>query len=529
MFACEQAGIAPDFLCLSKGLTGGYLPLSVVLTSDAVYDAFYDEYSSSTAFLHSHSYTGNPLACAAALATLDIFARGSRDRAQPRARARTWVPARGELARSPHVAEIRQTRHDPRHRAGAERRSRRAPTTGASGAACASTGTGSSTGAAAADRQRRLLHAAVRHRAGADRRAGRAPHATGSGSQRAPDPRALSPRRWPQGGEAALPDAGGDARHARAAARAGDPLTVFDGRGSEITPRSPRSPAATVRVASCCEHVAGRPESPLAITLVQGVARGERMDWIVQKATELGVSAIAPVLAARSVVRLDAGQAGAQARALAGDRRRRLRAIGPQRAAGTATAGAAARMARATDRGRFAPRPRCGRGRRACRDACADRRRGAADRPRGRLRRRRNRRPRAAPAFGRHGSVRACFAPRRPAIAALAVLQSRWGDLAAPRAPERYGPEPGSQGSSGSEPICPARIMSVPGSRGRPWTSRAGFAGTVGNTPLIRLDSFSRDTGCEILGKAEFMNPGGSVKDRAALGILDRRRARADG
>jgi adenosylmethionine-8-amino-7-oxononanoate aminotransferase len=89
MFACEQApaqndsissrgpekdGIAPDFLCLSKGITGGYLPLSVVMTRDEIYQAFYgDEMTSG--FLHSHSYTGNPLACRAALATLDIFAR----------------------------------------------------------------------------------------------------------------------------------------------------------------------------------------------------------------------------------------------------------------------------------------------------------------------------------------------------------------------------------------------------------------------------------------------------------------------
>jgi adenosylmethionine-8-amino-7-oxononanoate aminotransferase len=87
MFACEQApflpnstsfrgsnGITPDFLCLSKGITGGYLPLSVVMTRDEVYQAFYvDEVT--MGFLHSHSYTGNPLACRAALATLDIFTR----------------------------------------------------------------------------------------------------------------------------------------------------------------------------------------------------------------------------------------------------------------------------------------------------------------------------------------------------------------------------------------------------------------------------------------------------------------------
>lgn len=71
-FAHEQAGIRPDFLCLSKGITGGYLPLSVVLTTDAVYRAFYDD-DVTRGFLHSHSYTGNPLACRAALATLDLF------------------------------------------------------------------------------------------------------------------------------------------------------------------------------------------------------------------------------------------------------------------------------------------------------------------------------------------------------------------------------------------------------------------------------------------------------------------------
>ncbi|KXH81761.1 adenosylmethionine--8-amino-7-oxononanoate transaminase [Sporosarcina sp. HYO08] len=73
MFACEQAKITPDFMCLSKGLTGGYLPLSVVLTTDDVYEAFYDDYETMKAFLHSHSYTGNPLACRVALEVLKIF------------------------------------------------------------------------------------------------------------------------------------------------------------------------------------------------------------------------------------------------------------------------------------------------------------------------------------------------------------------------------------------------------------------------------------------------------------------------
>ncbi|HQS57008.1 MAG: adenosylmethionine--8-amino-7-oxononanoate transaminase [Gallionellales bacterium 35-53-114] len=72
MFACEQGEITPDFLCLSKGITGGYLPLSVVMTTDKIYRAFYAD-ETARGFLHSHSYTGNPLACRAALATLEIF------------------------------------------------------------------------------------------------------------------------------------------------------------------------------------------------------------------------------------------------------------------------------------------------------------------------------------------------------------------------------------------------------------------------------------------------------------------------
>ena len=77
MFACEQAEISPDFMLLSKGLTGGYLPLSVVLTTNNIYNAFYCDYSEHKAFLHSHSYTGNPLGCTAALATLEIFEKNN--------------------------------------------------------------------------------------------------------------------------------------------------------------------------------------------------------------------------------------------------------------------------------------------------------------------------------------------------------------------------------------------------------------------------------------------------------------------
>ena len=106
-FACDQAGIAPDFLCLSKGLTGGYLPLSVVLSGEEVYAAFYAEYAAQRAFLHSHSYTGNPLACAAALATLEIFATEpvlERNRALAARMAARAAP----LTAHPHVAEVRQ-------------------------------------------------------------------------------------------------------------------------------------------------------------------------------------------------------------------------------------------------------------------------------------------------------------------------------------------------------------------------------------------------------------------------------------
>jgi adenosylmethionine-8-amino-7-oxononanoate aminotransferase len=108
LFACEQAGIRPDFLCLSKGLTGGYLPLSCVLTTEDVYAAFYDEYAKLKAFLHSHSYTGNALACRAALATLDLFERGN-VLDNNRRLARCMADAVAGFEDHPHVAEVRQT------------------------------------------------------------------------------------------------------------------------------------------------------------------------------------------------------------------------------------------------------------------------------------------------------------------------------------------------------------------------------------------------------------------------------------
>ena len=73
MFACEHEGVAPDLLCLAKGVTGGYLPLAATLATEEVYEGFLGEYEEFRTFFHGHTYTGNPLACAAALATLDVF------------------------------------------------------------------------------------------------------------------------------------------------------------------------------------------------------------------------------------------------------------------------------------------------------------------------------------------------------------------------------------------------------------------------------------------------------------------------
>jgi adenosylmethionine-8-amino-7-oxononanoate aminotransferase len=108
LFACEQGGIVPDFLCLSKGLTGGTLPLSAVLTTTRVYDAFYAEYSAGKAFLHSHSYTGNPIACRAALATLQVL-RDEPVLERNRILAAHLAKRLAPLADHPHIADVRQT------------------------------------------------------------------------------------------------------------------------------------------------------------------------------------------------------------------------------------------------------------------------------------------------------------------------------------------------------------------------------------------------------------------------------------
>jgi adenosylmethionine-8-amino-7-oxononanoate aminotransferase len=107
MFAWEQsASSLPDLMCLSKGITAGHLPLSCVLASEDIYGAFYDD-EVTRGFLHSHSYTGNPLACAAALATLDIF-RDDDVIVRNRDRAREWANALAPLASHPRVRDFRQ-------------------------------------------------------------------------------------------------------------------------------------------------------------------------------------------------------------------------------------------------------------------------------------------------------------------------------------------------------------------------------------------------------------------------------------
>jgi adenosylmethionine-8-amino-7-oxononanoate aminotransferase len=107
MFACERDGVTPDLMAVAKGLTGGYLPLAATLATQAIFDAFLGEYMDFRTFFHGHSYTGNALACAAALATLDIFAH---DRVIEGLAAKV-AHLRNTLApweRHPHVGDIRQ-------------------------------------------------------------------------------------------------------------------------------------------------------------------------------------------------------------------------------------------------------------------------------------------------------------------------------------------------------------------------------------------------------------------------------------
>ena len=107
MFACDHAGISPDVMCLSKGLTGGYMPMSLTVMTQQIYDAFYADYNEGKAFMHSHTYSGNPLGCSAALAVLNIFRN---EPILPHAQEMAqWLTARFTeiFGNHPNVGEIR--------------------------------------------------------------------------------------------------------------------------------------------------------------------------------------------------------------------------------------------------------------------------------------------------------------------------------------------------------------------------------------------------------------------------------------
>lgn len=108
MFACEQEGVEPDFLCLAKGITGGYLPLAATVATDEVYEAFLAERREYKAFFHGHTYTGNPVACAAALASLDLFERDRVMDKLPEKIATLEALLQERLGGHAHVGDIRQ-------------------------------------------------------------------------------------------------------------------------------------------------------------------------------------------------------------------------------------------------------------------------------------------------------------------------------------------------------------------------------------------------------------------------------------
>jgi adenosylmethionine-8-amino-7-oxononanoate aminotransferase len=107
MFACEHEGVSPDLMCLAKGITGGYLPLAATLATDDIYDAFLGEFHEFKTFFHGHTFTGNPLAAAVALASLDLLVK---DRLLETMSEKIELLARRvtEMATHPHVGDVRQ-------------------------------------------------------------------------------------------------------------------------------------------------------------------------------------------------------------------------------------------------------------------------------------------------------------------------------------------------------------------------------------------------------------------------------------
>jgi adenosylmethionine-8-amino-7-oxononanoate aminotransferase len=107
MFACEHEGVSPDLMCVAKGITGGYLPLAATFATQKIFDAFIGDPWEGKTFYHGHTYTGNPLACAAALASLDLFEKNNLV-GQVQEKASKLADMLRPLAELPHVGEIRQ-------------------------------------------------------------------------------------------------------------------------------------------------------------------------------------------------------------------------------------------------------------------------------------------------------------------------------------------------------------------------------------------------------------------------------------
>ena len=108
MFACEHAGVSPDILCLAKGITGGYLPLAATLTTETIFSAFLGEYKDFKTFFHGHTYTGNPLGCAAALANLALFDREKMIERMQAKIAYLRERLKADFAPLSHVSDVRQ-------------------------------------------------------------------------------------------------------------------------------------------------------------------------------------------------------------------------------------------------------------------------------------------------------------------------------------------------------------------------------------------------------------------------------------
>ena len=162
MFACQHEGVTPDLMAISKGLTGGYMPLAATLTTDEIYQAFLGKYEEFKTFFHGHSYTGNPLGCAVALANLEVFKK-EKTLARLQPKIKTMARLLQPLRQLPHVGDIRQRGfmaaielvEDRQHTKSLSARSSNGPSS--------SNGRAPPRALAAPDRQRDDPHAATQH------------------------------------------------------------------------------------------------------------------------------------------------------------------------------------------------------------------------------------------------------------------------------------------------------------------------------------------------------------------------------